>query len=201
MIETSNPLKECWDLLELEYRPSEPGPSREALRKKIAKYFERYISDVALRPSALYGLGILWYYSNEVAGAAERAQHYLAQALQEDPSNEWARMTLAILSFEDGRYADALRFAQRVDRLAFTKDPSISWRALKVDEIELAARVLLDEVVSDDEWRNLIGRYAQDTLDNDGPTAFPSEAILAAKKSGKTWAVDGLRRAVALPWC
>lgn len=150
-------------------------------------------------PLALYGLAQLWYHSPESPNWMQETERYLKESLDADPANEWARMAQSLLLFEAGRFAEALVSASKVDRSRFVSNRLWHWRLLKLDEVMLACRSRLGEPVSEGEWRDLINRYREQTTADDGPVAFPREAIEAARECGATWVENELRLAVALP--
>jgi hypothetical protein len=150
-------------------------------------------------PLALYGLAQLWYHSPEVPGFLGATEQYLKESLDLDPSNEWARMTQSLVFFEEGRFAESIAAARMIDRARFLAERTLSWRALKLDELEIACRARLGERVEDEEWRDLVQRYRQQTVEHQGPIASPREAIQAAEASDRAWVAEGLRAAVARP--
>lgn len=199
-LRTPRQLKRCWNLLEF-HLPGAPHGSaaRAEIREKARRCFEAYLRRFGDHPRALYGLGLLWYRSPEVVGSLDRAEHLVRASLELFPSDPWPRMVLALICFEKGKYADALAEARRTSRDVFLSDERVAWRAIVLEEVELASRVLLKHEVADAEWRDLVDRYIRHASEESGAAFYPREAVIAARAVEKQWVVDALEQAWRAP--
>jgi hypothetical protein len=117
--------------------------------------------------------------------------------LNGDPRNTTARLYLAHYYFDSGRYSDALKYLEQIDREEYNVVGQ-KWRALKIEEMSLAARIHLSvETVPPDDVVEFAKELHSDGVEN---AAIPSELVdcLLTNRSSvlRAWSPSVLRSVV-----
>ena len=127
-----------------------------------------------------YAIGYCWYNASDVPERVHQAEIWLRRALEIDPTEQYARLYLGHLLFDEKSYQDARRLFAAIPSGHFTSLGQY-WRDLKVREILVACDIYLSpESVGLDALWQIMNDYEKEPNDN---TAVPVELIRSV-----TWA-------------
>jgi len=147
-----------------------------------------------------YRLGLAWYdRPGETTARSRAVRAALYRALRLEPQHQSARLYLGHIEFDEGRYAEALRWFTTCDEQYFTDVMGQRWRACKTDELILCCQLRLgaiDDLLID--LRQLVDAYLAMDPSKD-LSAVPIELFRTMCEEAETGRLTGPQLAAALP--
>lgn len=130
---------------------------------------------------------LAWYELPECSTRRSKMIRFCeAQALEIDPTHQFARQYLAYQQFDEGFYEDALKSLELLTPEYF-EELGQHWRVLKNRELVLAARLHLQLDVSLDDIQSLLKDYVSASdVDDDAVPLELANALVASVEAGET---------------